>query len=85
MTTLFCVALSHSWVQPFLPDALKRPYGPKYPAAAGISAAVFDNFSIRAAGGLMIDDEPGEQINMTNWASLASPEAVLGNSNLDQQ
>eukprot|EP00965_Chrysotila_dentata_P067984 2248971-Pleurochrysis_carterae.AAC.1 len=70
MTALFRVALSHSLVQTLLPDALKRPHGLKYPVAAGIDAAVFDKFSIRNAGGLMVDDEPGEQINMTNRASL---------------
>eukprot|EP00965_Chrysotila_dentata_P004962 162737-Pleurochrysis_carterae.AAC.1 len=74
--------MSQSWVQSFFPDAQKLDPGPRYPVAVGISAAAFDTFSIRAAGGLMVDDDPGEQINFTNCASLAIPRAALGKSNL---
>eukprot|EP00965_Chrysotila_dentata_P025721 854570-Pleurochrysis_carterae.AAC.1 len=33
----------------------------------------------------MVDDEPGEQINMTNWASPAIPEAAFGRADLHQR
>eukprot|EP00965_Chrysotila_dentata_P003512 114544-Pleurochrysis_carterae.AAC.1 len=59
MTTLFQIVLSRSWVESFLPDALLRDPGPNYEVAPGVSAAAFDNFSIRASGGLQTDDEPG--------------------------
>eukprot|EP00965_Chrysotila_dentata_P247603 6207845-Pleurochrysis_carterae.AAC.2 len=85
ITTLFRMALSYFWGQSFLPDALKRDSGAPYKVAKCISAAVFDNFSICAVGGLMVDEEPGEQMNMTNWVSLAIPEAAVGSSDLAQQ
>eukprot|EP00965_Chrysotila_dentata_P110333 3645040-Pleurochrysis_carterae.AAC.2 len=68
-----------------LPEARRRDLCPRYKVVTGISPAVFDNFSIRAAGGLMVNEEPGEQLNMTNWASLAIPEAALGSRDLAQQ
>eukprot|EP00965_Chrysotila_dentata_P151270 4999811-Pleurochrysis_carterae.AAC.1 len=49
------------------------------------SVAASDNFLNRAAGGLMVDDEPGAPINMTNLASLAIPKAALSNSDLHEQ
>eukprot|EP00965_Chrysotila_dentata_P067015 2217947-Pleurochrysis_carterae.AAC.16 len=80
MTTLLRMVFSRSWVESVLPAALARDPGPRYDVAPGMSAAAFDNFSIRAAGGMQTEDDPGAQINMTNWASLALPLSAVGDS-----
>lgn len=80
MTTLFRIVLSRTWIESFLPDARERDPGPRYDVAPGVSAAAFDNFSIRASGGMQTEDSPGAQINMTNWASLALPRMAVGDS-----
>ena len=77
LTTLFRVVLSKSWVKGVLPLAYELNPGPRYPVAAGFSIACFDNFTIRAAGGLMTDETVGERLDMTNWASLAVPAAAV--------
>ena len=87
MSTLFRVVLSKSWVKGVLPLARELDPGPAYTVAAGFSIACFDNFTIRAAGGLMTDETVGERLDMTNWASLAVPAAAVRPSlvlNIDQ-
>eukprot|EP00965_Chrysotila_dentata_P110066 3636919-Pleurochrysis_carterae.AAC.2 len=80
MTTLFRIVLSRTWIESFLPDAREQGAGPQYDVAPGVSAAAFDNFPIRASGGMQTKNSPGAQINMTSWASLAFPQMAVGDS-----
>eukprot|EP00965_Chrysotila_dentata_P204807 6182559-Pleurochrysis_carterae.AAC.3 len=59
----------------------KRDPGLKYEEfATRFSTTAFDNFSIGALGGMQTKNDPGSQINMTNWASLALPLSAVGDS-----
>ena len=64
MSTLFRVVLWKSWVKGVLPLARELDPGPAYTVAAGFSIACFDNFTIRAAGGLMTDETVGERLDI---------------------
>eukprot|EP00965_Chrysotila_dentata_P063044 2088323-Pleurochrysis_carterae.AAC.2 len=74
------MVLSGTWIESFLPDALRKDPAPRYVVAPRVIAAAFDNSSIRASGGLHTDDNPGAQINMTDSASLALARSAVGDT-----
>ena len=70
--------MSRAWTECLCEDALARDPGPPYPIAMGISAAVFDNFMIKADyGSYRTIDQHGHQFHMTNWASASIPQAAV--------
>jgi hypothetical protein len=77
--TFFTRALmSHAWTEQLCEAAVARDpilqAGRPYPTIDGVSAAVFDNFTITANyGSYATADSSGTRMDMTNWASALLP------------
>ena len=76
------IVSSPQWTEQLCADALLCAPGPPYPTAGGISAAVFDNFSMQVGYSSYATSDAakkGYKLDMTNWASIIIPaDAVPG-------
>ena len=77
--TQFCrVIMSRTWTEDICELALEHNPGPPYPTAGGISAAVFDNFTMKVGfGSYATTDSHGLRLDMTNWASVLLPASAM--------
>jgi hypothetical protein len=83
----FCRAImSRSWTEKLVDEAVEQDPGPPYETAAGISGAVFDNFTLQVAyGSYATVDSSGQRFDMTNWASVLLPaRAVPASFSIDR-
>ena len=72
------VLMSRSWTESLCEEALANNPGAPYPTAAGMSGAVFDNFTIKVGyGSYATVDSTGTRFDMTNWASVLLPAAAV--------
>ena len=70
--------MCHSWTEETCDLAVLRDPGPEYAVAAGITAAVFDNFQMKVNyGGFSVGGVTGTKIEMTNWASVFMPASFM--------
>ena len=78
------IVMSKHWAERISDLGADRDPGPTYAVAEGISAAVFDNLSIKVGySSYMTGGQSGYRIDMTNWAtvflpSIAMPEGFQG-------
>ena len=69
--------MSRDWTEATCELALERDPGPQYETLDGISAAIFDNFTIQVGyGSYATIDKKGERFDMTNWATVNLPRQV---------
>ena len=75
----FCrVLMSRSWTEDLCEEALQHDPGAPYTTASGVSAAVFDNFTMKVGyGSYATVDSSGQRLDMTNWASVLLPAAAI--------
>ena len=72
------VVMSRTFTGSLCDMAVERDPGPAYAVASGITAAVFDNFQMQANyKGYAVGGIVGEEIKMTNWASVFLPATVM--------
>ena len=70
--------MSRNWAETLCDEAVVRDPGPPYQQAAGMTAAVFDNFMMNVAyGSYATVDSAGKQLKMTNWATALLPAAAM--------
>ena len=70
--------MSATWAEDLCEAALPLDPGSPYKVAAGITAAVFDNFMMNVAyGSYATVDSAGKQLKMTNWATALLPAAAM--------
>lgn len=68
------IVMSRTWTEELVDDAVLRDPGPRYPVAQGITAAVFDNLTIRVGySSFATTESSGHRIDMTNWATAFLP------------
>lgn len=79
------VLMSRSWTEGLCEEALASDPGAPYATAAGMSGAVFDNFTIKVGyGSYSTIDSSGTRFDMTNWASVLIPaDAVPAGFDID--
>ena len=69
--------MGRDWAEETCELALERDPGALYSTVDGISAAIFDNFTIKVGyGSYATIDKKGEKFDMTNWASVDLPASV---------
>ena len=70
--------MGRTWAETVCDEAILRDPGPPYPPAAGMTAAVFDNFMMRIGyGSFATEGQAGYQLMMTNWATAVLPAAAV--------
>jgi hypothetical protein len=71
--------VSRTWMKgTFLPRAVKRDPGSKYPLIPLIGAAALDNFTLQCNyHGVQRLESDGWRLDMTNWATIGIPKAIL--------
>jgi len=66
------LVMARKWTEKLCEEALELDPGPPYAVACALSAACFDNFTIRVGyGSYATIDRQGERFDMTNWASVS--------------
>ena len=77
--------MSRAWTEQFCETALELDPGARYTTASGLTAAVFDNFTLQCGyGSYYTMDSSGYRMDMTNWASVSLPaSAVPGGLDVD--
>ena len=78
------LVMSRAWTERLCENALLRDPGCPYDeTASGLTAACFDNFTIKVGyGSYATVDKKGERFDMTNWCSASIPANAVP-SNLD--
>ena len=74
------IVSSQQWTEQLCADALSCDPGAPYTTASGISAAVFDNFSMQVGYASFATSDVtknGYKLDMTNWASVLIPAAAV--------
>ena len=74
------IVSSQQWTEQLCADAVLCDPGSPYPTAGGISAAVFDNFSMQVGYSSYSTSDAsrkGHKLDMTNWASVLIPAAMV--------
>ena len=70
--------MSRNWAETLCDEAVVRDPGPPYQQAAGMTAAVFDNFMMNIGyGSYSTKGQAGYQLQMTNWATAVLPAAAV--------
>ena len=69
--------MSRDWAEDTCELALERDPGAQYETVNGLSAAIFDNFTIQVGyGSYATIEKKGERYDMTNWATVDLPATV---------
>ena len=74
------IVSSQQWTEQLCADAVLCDPGSPYATAGGISAAVFDNFSMQVGYSSYATSDAskkGYKLDMTNWASVLIPAAAV--------
>ena len=72
------LVMHRQWTEQLCDDALKRDPGAPYEVTKALTAACFDNYTIKVGyGSFATVDRKGERFDMTNWGSVSVPASAV--------